>query len=71
MYANRAGGQRPSREREWGERTLIEHKWGWGAELAACSGVPDTCFVQASLGMTVYVSSVGMKIDKWKGMHWP
>ena len=53
-------------ERERGKRTLIEHEWGWGAELAAC---PDARSVQATLGKTVYVSSVGMKIgDKWKGM---
>ena len=55
-------------EREGGRRTLIEHKWGWGAKLAACLGVPDARSVQASLGVTVYVSSVGMKIDDtWKG----
>ena len=39
--------------------------------MAACSGVNDARFVQASLGVTVYLSSVGIKIDdKWKGMHW-
>ena len=57
-------------ERERSKSRLIEHKWGWEAELAACSGVPGTHFVQASLGMRVYVSSVGTKMnDKWKGMH--
>ena len=50
-------------KRERGERTLIEHKWGWKAELAACSGVPDARTIQASLGVTVYVNLVGMKIN--------
>ena len=49
-------------ERKKSERRLIEHKWGW-----ACSGVPG---IQAIPGVTVYMRSVGMKInDKWKGMH--
>ena len=48
-------------ERGGEECRLMEHKWGWEAELAACSGVPGTRSDQASLGVTVYVSSVGMK----------